>query len=97
MQALLGLAGLALLASMVSFGLYGWDKRAAQQGSWRVAERTLHLWALLGGWPGAWLAQRQFRHKTQKVSFRVLFWLTVLVHSGVVLGVCVLLQRRPAW
>ena len=88
---------MALLASVVSFGLYGWDKRAAQRGNWRVTERTLHLWALLGGWPGAWLAQRQFRHKTQKVSFRVLFWLTVVLHCAAVVGVGLLLQRRQAW
>lgn len=63
--------------TLVTFVLYGWDKRAAIKGNWRIRERTLHWWALFGGWPGAWLAQRWFRHKSQKQSFRRLFWLTV--------------------
>ena len=31
----------------------------------------------LGGWPGAMLAQRTLRHKTQKQSFKVTYWATV--------------------
>ena len=38
--------------------------------------------ALLGGWPGAFLAQRYFRHKTQKVSFQIVSWLIVALHVG---------------
>ncbi len=44
----------------------------------------MYLLAFLGGWPGAWLGQRYFRHKTKKVSFRVVFWLVVLLHMAVV-------------
>lgn len=51
-------------------------------GSWRVPENTLHLLALLGGWPGALYAQQTLRHKTQKTSFRIVFWMTVLANSG---------------
>ena len=43
--------------------------------------------AFLGGWPGAFLAQRQFRHKTQKVSFRIVFWITVILHITIVIAV----------
>ena len=39
---------------------------------------------LLGGWPGAWIAQQSFRHKTQKGSFRLAFVFTVLVNAGVI-------------
>ena len=70
--------------SLVCFIAYGLDKRQAGNGGRRVSERTLHLLAFLGGWPGALIGQRQFRHKTQKVSFRIVFWLVVVVHVGIV-------------
>lgn len=76
----LGLALWYLLLSLITLGVYWWDKRAAIHGNWRVPERTLHMLALLGGWPGAWLGQYWLRHKTRKASFRVMFWLTVLVN-----------------
>jgi uncharacterized membrane protein YsdA (DUF1294 family) len=43
----------------------------------------LHLIALIGGWPGAWYAQHSLRHKSHKVNFRRIFWLTVLVNITV--------------
>ena len=73
--------------SLVSFIAYWLDKRRAANGGRRVSERTLHLLAFLGGWPGALIGQRQFRHKTQKVSFRIIFWLVVAVHIGIVSAV----------
>ena len=70
--------------SLVCFIAYGIDKRRAVRGGRRVPERTLHAMALCGGWPGAILGQRQFRHKTQKVSFRIVFWLVVVLHLTIV-------------
>ncbi len=70
--------------SLVCFLAYGLDKRRAAKGGRRVSERTLHLMAFLGGWPGALLGQRHFRHKTQKVSFRLVFWMVVACHIGIV-------------
>jgi len=36
--------------------------------------------ALLGGWPGALVAQNRLRHKSSKMSFLVVFWATVLLN-----------------
>ena len=68
------------LLSGVAFLMYGADKSAAKQGRWRTSESTLHTIALLGGWPGALVARRVFRHKTTKQPFRTIFWGTVIAN-----------------
>ncbi|MCE2595764.1 DUF1294 domain-containing protein [Motilimonas cestriensis] len=76
------------LMSVLTFALYGKDKLAARKKRWRVKERTLHLFALFGGWPGAMLAQQKFRHKTQKQPFRVIYWLTIVANCAVLAWLC---------
>lgn len=66
--------------SAVSFGLYAIDKNAARKGDQRTPEKTLHWLALLGGWPGAMYAQQLFRHKSSKASFRIVFWVTLMLN-----------------
>jgi uncharacterized membrane protein YsdA (DUF1294 family)/cold shock CspA family protein len=75
-------AGLYLLGwSLISFRCYAKDKRKAKEKGWRISESTLHLVALLGGWPGAFLAQQHFRHKVSKPGFQLTFWLIVLAYQ----------------
>lgn len=69
-------------ASVLAFLAYAFDKSAARSGRWRTPESTLHLFGLLGGWPGALLAQRVFRHKSRKLSFQIGFWITVVLNCG---------------
>lgn len=76
--AAIGLAYLA--ASAVAYLMYWIDKSAAEGGRRRIPESTLHMSALLGGWPGALLAQQQFRHKTIKQPFQGVFWVTVIAN-----------------
>ena len=76
--------GLVVVMSAFSFAAYGLDKRRAVNGGRRVPERTLHILAFLGGWPGALGGQRQFRHKTKKLSFLIVFWLVVVLHLVIV-------------
>jgi uncharacterized membrane protein YsdA (DUF1294 family)/cold shock CspA family protein len=72
-----------VIASGLTFITYGFDKLAAMDNRWRTGEGTLHVMSLLGGWPGALVAQELFRHKSRKASFRFVFWITVLVNCGV--------------
>lgn len=74
--------GLYLAASVVAFVAYAFDKSAAAKNQWRIRESTLHLFALVGGWPGALTAQRLLRHKSAKTSFQTVFWITVLLNCG---------------
>jgi uncharacterized membrane protein YsdA (DUF1294 family)/cold shock CspA family protein len=76
------LLALYVAASIVAFFAYAFDKSAAKRNEWRTQESTLHLFALLGGWPGALAAQRLLRHKSAKASFQVTFWVTVALNCG---------------
>ena len=74
----LAFAGMGAL----SFIAYALDKSAANQNLQRTQEKTLHLFDLLCGWPGGLLAQQIFRHKTRKISFQIVFWITVVVNCA---------------
>lgn len=69
-----------LLLSTLCLWRYAGDKRAARAARSRIPEADLHLLALLGGWPGALVAQGWFRHKNAKASFQASFWVTVVVN-----------------
>ena len=69
--------------SSIAFILYAVDKSAAKRNAQRIPEKSLHLVSLLGGWPGAILAQKICRHKTKKQPFRFIFWLTVILNVSV--------------
>jgi uncharacterized membrane protein YsdA (DUF1294 family)/cold shock CspA family protein len=71
------------VASAVTFALYAWDKRCATRGASRIPEKVLHFWEMIGGWPGAYLAQRSLRHKSSKLSYQFSFWLIVVAHQYV--------------
>jgi uncharacterized membrane protein YsdA (DUF1294 family) len=77
--------GVYLALSLGCFVAYAIDKSAARAGNWRTPEATLLLLGLLGGWPGAVLAQQWLRHKTAKTSFQWKFYLTVVLNLGLFL------------
>lgn len=68
--------------SALAFAFYHHDKQAAQRGDQRIPENTLQVIALLGGWPGALLAQSMLRHKNRKASFQAVFWVMVVLNLG---------------
>lgn len=74
------IAAVYVVASALAFAMYGIDKSAARNERSRIPENTLHLIGLSGGWPGALIAQDAFRHKSRKVEFQVVFWLSVVAN-----------------
>ncbi len=68
--------------NIATFLIYAKDKNAAELGKWRTTESTLHALSLLGGWPGAKIAQSFLRHKSKKLSFRITYWTTAVANCG---------------
>jgi len=65
--------------TIVTFVLYGIDKRRAKKNAWRIPEKTLLGFAALFGGFGAFLGMRVFRHKTKHTRFKVLVPLFMIV------------------
>lgn len=80
--------------SLVTLIVYAIDKRAAIKERRRVPESTLHLLALLGGIPGALIAQQLFKHKRRKIGFMFVTILIALLHVGAWIAWFVLFYNR---
>ena len=78
----------ALLVNGITYAVYASDKKRARQqnGARRTPEVKLHLLELMGGWPGAFVAQRRLRHKCVKLRYQMEFWMIVAIHQYVAFG-----------
>lgn len=74
------LAAAYAVVSIVTYAYYAQDKTNAKAGERRIPEMSLQMLSLLGGWPGALIAQQRYRHKTVKASFQSTFWGTVVLN-----------------
>jgi len=61
-----------ILWNIITFAMYGIDKRKAQKKKWRISESTLILCAFLMGGAGALGGMSVFRHKTNHLKFKLL-------------------------
>ncbi len=89
--------GYAAGISAATIALYGYDKRAAVKDRLRVPENVLHALAILGGSPAALLSRKVFRHKTSKASFRIRFWVIVVVQGAAIAAALWWRAHPPAW
>ena len=74
--------------SVIAFAAFGLDKYKAKPDRWRTKEKTLFLFAILGGGIGAFLGMQVFRHKTQHKQFVIgipLIMIVQLILIGVVI------------
>ncbi|OJU63771.1 MAG: hypothetical protein BGO01_07485 [Armatimonadetes bacterium 55-13] len=69
--------------SLSAFLMFAWDKASAKARRRRIPERQMFLLAALGGWPGAILGRKLFRHKSKKVIFRGVDWIAATLHIAV--------------
>ncbi len=78
--------------NFVTFVAYGVDKNAAKKKSWRVPESNLHTLEFLGGWCGALLGQKIFRHKSKKKSYQSFFWAMMIFEAFAIFYILKYLQ-----
>ena len=52
-------------ANLLAFALMGLDKRRARRGCWRISEKALFFFPVLGGSLGGMLGMYFFHHKTR--------------------------------
>lgn len=73
-----------LFFNVLCFLLFAFDKRKAQQGQRRIAEKMLHLATLPGAAPGAWAAILLLHHKNRKAAFWSITLVLTLLQGAVV-------------
>ena len=60
-----------LIINIIGFSAMFLDKQKAKRGKWRIPEKTLFLFALIGGSLGTTLGMHVFRHKTKHWYFKL--------------------------
>ena len=73
-----------IVINIVTFLIYGIDKRKAKQGSWRISEATLLILAVIGGSIGALLGMKVWRHKTMHKKFKYGLPLILLAQIAII-------------
>ena len=68
-----------LLANILTFMLYAYDKRQALKNKWRISERILIVFTLAFGGIGALLGMLICRHKTTRMKFKIVTLIGIIV------------------
>lgn len=61
-----------LYINLLTFIMFGIDKKRAVRDAWRIRESTLLILSLIGGSVGALVGMTVFRHKIRKMKFVML-------------------------
>ena len=89
MNPLIIFAAIYVVINIIAYLVYGRDKRKAENGAWRTPEKTLIIVALLGPF-GAYTGMQKYRHKTQKLKFKLVPFFLIL-HCGAIIWFILLL------
>lgn len=69
--------------NVLTFIVFGVDKWKAVHEKWRIRVSTLLGLSAIGGAAGGWTAMYVFRHKTQKVLFKIGVPAMLIVQVGI--------------
>ena len=72
--------------SVITFFIFGIDKNKAEKndGPNRIKERTLLSLVAIGGAVGGFLGRIIFRHKTKKIYFSFVIYLSLIFEAAIV-------------
>ncbi len=70
--------------SVITFFMYGIDKRRAKREKWRISEKALLLMSFFGGAVGGYTAMQLFRHKTKHWYFNAVNIIGILWQAGLI-------------
>lgn len=76
-----------VIINIITFIVYGIDKKKSKTGAWRTPEKTLIALSFCGGAVGAFLAMKLLRHKTQHLMFQILVPLSLLLWIALLVAV----------
>lgn len=82
------------LVNLIAFLLMGVDKSRAKRHKWRISEKTLFLFPILGGPLGGLLGMSFFRHKTKHPKFTYGFPVLLILWTAAIVFVCYQLTNQ---
>ena len=68
-----------VIINIITFLIMAYDKHEAKVGHWRISEKALFLFCIIGGSVGGIFGMYVFRHKTQKSYFKFGFPLILII------------------
>lgn len=70
-----------IMINYIAFSMFHLDKKRARKNMRRISEKNLLTLCAFGGTFGAWLAMKNFNHKTSKTSFKIPFYIIVVIQA----------------
>ncbi|MFR6065716.1 MAG: DUF1294 domain-containing protein [Eubacterium sp.] len=80
----------AVIINFISSVLTVSDKKRSIKGNFRISEKTLFIFAFLGGAFGEYITMRKIHHKTLHKRFMIGLPLITIVHLALIIGILVL-------
>lgn len=80
----------AVIINFISSVLTVSDKKRSIKGQFRISEKTLFIFAFLGGAVGEYITMITIRHKTLHKRFMIGLPLIIIVHLALLLAILVL-------
>ncbi|MBC3888316.1 DUF1294 domain-containing protein [Acetobacterium paludosum] len=72
-----------IIINFVTFFLFWKDKRRSKRDAWRIPEKTLLIFSVVGGSVGGIMGMKVFHHKTKHLQFSLGLPVILLFQVGI--------------